>query len=188
MVWPATLPTLHWHRLEQPTHPKPEDGHPMPTGDQFVARARAFVLTSFGALPAGVDLVLRDVDDYSDASQGGTQRSLCFCLAWQGLRTEKAIVVYQDGATVSLGHADLGEFSPSDDRGALLSPQTIRSKVAEVLQAIGQDPSRAKEVPLQLEYISTYTRTNSWPLRPVWVLGSGPFFVDARTGEPGRNG
>ena len=39
-----------------------------------------------------------------------------------------------------------------------------------------------------LLYIWCDGNEDSAELRPVWMLGEGPFLLDAHTGQPGRNG
>lgn len=64
----------------------------------------------------------------------------------------------------------------------------MRRTIAGFLPRLDIDAVHAADIPLHLEYIWQDEDDAVVTLRPVWTLGEGPFFVDARTGQPGRNG
>lgn len=70
----------------------------------------------------------------------------------------------------------------------LLGDAAARDGVIEVLLAIGQGPVDPDRVALTLTYIWCDGTDDSAELRPVCMLGDGPFLLDAHTEAPGRNG
>ncbi len=190
-IWPATLPTLRWSPTEKPAPTSPKTVDPMPTHADFVTQATALLHTHYGPFADDVGLTPEDAppEDDLDLPNKTYERNTAIFYTWRGLRVARGIVVYQVGTQLTVGHADTGKLAPEAGSDApLLPPSTIRSKVAEVLKLIGLEPSRAEQAPLRLEFVEPFDETSSWALRPVWMLVPGPFYVDARTGEPGRFG
>jgi hypothetical protein len=190
-IWPATLPTLRWTQIAKDAPESPREAGSMPTRADFVTQAKALLMAHYG--PFAHDTGLKPEDERLDADPDlptrTYERSTAIFYTWRGLRVARAMVVYQAGTQLTVGHADTGELVPeAGSEAPLLPPATIRSKVAEVLKLIGLEPSRAEQAPLRLEFVEPFDETSSWALSPVWMLVPGPFYVDARTGEPGRFG
>lgn len=190
-IWPATLPTLRWSPIAKEAPESPQEAGSMPTRADFVAQAKALLLVHYGPFADDTGLTPEDelLDADPDLPRRTYERSTAIFYTWRGLRVARGIVVYQAGTQLKVGHADTGKLAPEPGSEApLLAPATIRSKVAEVLKLIGFDPSLAEQAPLRLEFVEPFDETSSWALRPVWMLVPGPFYVDARTGAPGRFG
>jgi hypothetical protein len=181
-------------RMDGP--PKANGEEPFPTDADAIAYLRSWLTTHFGPLPEQTDLV---VDRIQHSASGGDQPSydwdkghtVVFTQTWRGIRTDRTAVLYLRGRSEVDGSIDIARFTPVEgSQRDLLSPAAAQLAVGRVLSALGQGQALPSKVPLTLTFIweSANETGERIRLRPVWMLGDGPFLIDAHTGEPGRNG
>lgn len=211
---PTALPRLWAERLQPLRDPDRFDftygaamvrleGAPQATGEEpfatdadAIAYLRSWLQTHFGPLPEQTDLV---VDRVQHSSSGGDQPSydwdkghtVVFTQTWRGIRTDRTTVLYLSGRSQVDGSIDLARFAPVEgSQRDLLSPAAAQLAVGRVLSALGQGHLLPSGIQRTLTFLweSETEAGDRMRLRPVWILGEGPFLIDAHTGEPGRNG
>jgi hypothetical protein len=105
------------------------------------------------------------------------------------VRTDRQCVLYLQGRSKVTGSVALGRLTPiAGTEQPLLGDAAARRGIMELLRALGQGDVDPERVARNLLYIVGDGTDDSAELHPVWMLGDGPFLLDAHTGEPGRNG
>ena len=174
--------------------PKPTGEPPFADDAEAITFLRDWIHTHFGPLPKDTELV---VDRVSRSASGGDQpqydwdqgHTVVFTQTWCGVRTDRQCVLYLQGRSKVNGLLALGRFTPiAGTEQPLLGEDAARNGIMEVLRAIGQGIVDPERIPRNLLYIWCDGTEDSAELRPVWMLGEGPFLIDAHTGQPGRNG
>ncbi|MCU0867268.1 MAG: hypothetical protein MUC36_26090 [Planctomycetes bacterium] len=174
--------------------PKPTGELPFAEDAEAITFLRDWIHTHFGPLPMDTELV---VDRVLRSASGGDQpmydwdqgHTVVFTQTWCGVRTDRHCVLYLQGRSKVTGSLALGRFTPiAGTEQPVLDDAAARSRIIEVLRAIGQADGDPDRVARNLRYIVSDIKEDSADLRPVWMLGEGPFLLDAHTGQPGRNG
>jgi len=156
---------------------------------------RAWLAQHFGPLPPDTELRMTRV---LHSASGGEQarydwdqgHTITFRQTWRGHPTDRFAVLYLQGRTKVHGTVDLARLTVVPGSEARILDETqARERLAEVLRSLGQDTAMANDCPMHLEFLYSHTaEVVDFELRPVWTMGDGPGFLDAVTGQPGRNG
>jgi len=209
---PTALPRLHCEVL-QPLHPSgrfhsgwgtvvidgdhpptPAPEPPFASDREAEDQLRGWLREQFGPMPKGTDLHVVSVQQ--SASGGDRPRydwdaghTFVFAQTWRGFATDRNAVLYLQGRSKVSGSHSLARITvvPGSER-TILDEATARARIAEVLQSMGRDAAEAADVPMHLHFLWSGGDEKSSELRPVWLLGDGPGYLDAVTGVPGRNG
>ena len=176
--------------------PRSTQDAPFPTDAEAIAFLRSWLKAHFGPMPEETDLVVDRIHHSADGGDGPSEdltpgHTVVFTQTWRGIRTDRASVLYLTGRSSVDGSISLARFTPvAESQRDLLTPPAAHLAVARVLSALDQDHQPAAKVRRTLQYLYDWRAKSGdrIQLRPVWVLGDGPFFVDAHTGEPGRDG
>lgn len=159
--------------------------------EQFL---RGWLVQTFGPLPPETGLQLIRVQ--RSASGGDHPRydwdhghTLVFQQTWRNFLTDRTVVLYLQGRSRVSGSVELARFRaiPGSER-RILDEAEVRLLLAQTLRDLGEDDALARDLGMHLEFLYADGDEDSCELRPVWMLGGGPGYIDAHTGEVGRNG
>lgn len=182
-AWPAELPLLRWTAV-----PLVEQQRIAPTGPPE-RDAVEWVTRRLGEAGDDVELEVVAHDDYGPGKASGDRHCFVIAQTWRGHQTDRIAVVYVADREIRASHEEIGRLAvvPGSEKRALDEGE-VRRVASAVLRELGAADVDAQDVPLRLEFIWQEGDGASAVLHPVWTMGPGPFFVDARTGAPGRNG
>lgn len=167
---------------------------PFATDQEAEQFLREWLQRTFGPLPPDSSLVVTSVKRSAsggdrpmyDWDQGHT---FVFEQRWRGLSTDRCVVLLLRGRSMVHGTVQLARLTPIEGTmHSILDEQAARECVAAALRSMGRDPAEAASYPMHLGYLYDDGDEESAVLRPVWWIGDGPGYVDAVTGNPGRNG
>ena len=136
-----------------------------------------------------VELEVVAHDDPTNDNTAPSESCVVLMQTFRGLATDRASVVYLSPECVKGEYLEVGSFEVIlDTMCPAVSERDVRRTISSFLPNLGIDASHAADVKLRMQYVWQSGNDKSAELRPVWLLGQGPFLVDARTGEPGRDG
>ncbi|MCC7062784.1 MAG: hypothetical protein IT456_08275 [Planctomycetes bacterium] len=174
--------------------PVPASEPPFATDAEAEQVLRGWLTQNFGPLPPDTELRMTNVLHSASGSdvarfdwdQGHT---ITFRQTWRGFLTDRFAVLYLQGRSKVHGTVDLARFTVIPGSEArILDEAEAREQFAQVLRSMGQDTAMVRDCSMHLEFLYATGDETSCELRPVWMIGDGPGFLDAVTGQPGRNG
>jgi hypothetical protein len=187
--WPQQLSLLRWRAAPKLARPGPGVGLPAGSAKLDIERdARTWLLSRFDGVQ-DVELQVTAHDEYAVNNAELAHSCVVIMQTWRGLHTDRVSVVYVSAERVAGQYLAVGSFEVVPDTLCPALPESaVRRTIAGFFPSLGIDASHAAEVTLHLRYVWQDGDEQTVELRPVWIVGDGPFLVDARTGVPGRDG
>ncbi|MCB9876838.1 MAG: hypothetical protein H6835_04465 [Planctomycetes bacterium] len=187
--WPEKLSLLHWREAPRVADKVVGRVVPADARDEVVERAaREWLLAHYEGVQH-VELQQTSLARWADTEAAIPNFCVVLTQAFAGATTDRESVIYLDETGINGHYLAVGAFEVAPGTECTAVPEAeVRRTIAGFLPALGFDAALAADIPLHLDYIWQGEEDGVVTLRPVWMLGEGPFLVDARTGTPGRNG